>query len=83
MTRVRDQVIELIKTLPEDSTLEDIHYHLYVREKVEHGLKAIDEGRLVSQAETEISIRTKFVTPALVGVNGDKWNVMTQIREEA
>lgn len=53
MTRVRDQVIELIKTLPEDSTLEDIHYHLYVREKVEHGLKAIDEGRLVSQAEAE------------------------------
>lgn len=53
MTRVRDQVIELIKTLPEDSTLEDIHYHLYVREKVEHGLKAIDEGLLVSQAEAE------------------------------
>jgi predicted transcriptional regulator len=53
MTRVRDQVIELIKTLPEDSTLEDIHYHLYVREKVEHGLKAIDEGRLVSQAAAE------------------------------
>lgn len=53
MTRVRDQVIELIKTLPENSTLEDIHYHLYVREKVEHGLKAIDEGRFVSQAEAE------------------------------
>ncbi|PTL35467.1 hypothetical protein CLG94_09345 [Candidatus Methylomirabilis limnetica] len=53
MTHVRDQVIELIKTLPEDSTLEDIHYHLYVREKVEHGLKAIDEGRLVSQVEAE------------------------------
>ena len=53
MTHVRDQVIELIRALPEDSTLEDIHYHLYVREKVEHGLKAIDEGRLVVQAEAE------------------------------
>jgi predicted transcriptional regulator len=53
MSHVRDQVIELIRTLPEDSTLEDIHYHLYVREKVEHGLKAIDEGRFVSQAEAE------------------------------
>ena len=32
---------------------------------------------------TEADVRTKFITPALVGPNGDKWNVMTQIREEA
>ena len=32
---------------------------------------------------TEADIRTKFITPALLGPNGDKWNVMTQIREEA
>lgn len=28
---------------------------------------------------TEADIRTKFITPALVGANGDKWNLMTQI----
>jgi type I restriction enzyme R subunit len=32
---------------------------------------------------TEADIRTKFITPALVGPDGSKWNVMTQIREEA
>ncbi len=53
MAHVKEQVIELIKSLPEDSTLEDIHYHLYVREKVEHGLKAIDEGRVISQEDAE------------------------------
>lgn len=53
MSSVKEQIIELIKALPEDSTLEDIHYHLYVREKVERGLKAIDEGRLVSQEDAE------------------------------
>jgi type I restriction enzyme R subunit len=31
---------------------------------------------------TEADIRTKFITPALVGADGDKWDVMTQIREE-
>jgi type I restriction enzyme R subunit len=31
---------------------------------------------------TEADIRTKFITPALVGANGDKWNLMTQLREE-
>jgi type I restriction enzyme R subunit len=35
------------------------------------------------KALTETDIRTKFITPALVGPNGEKWNVMTQIREEA
>ena len=34
------------------------------------------------KALTEADIRTKFITPALVGAKGDKWNVMTQIREE-
>jgi type I restriction enzyme R subunit len=31
---------------------------------------------------TEADIRSKFITPALVGLGGDKWNLMTQIREE-
>ena len=35
------------------------------------------------KALTEADIRTKFITPALNGVDGAKWNVMTQIREEA
>lgn len=25
---------------------------------------------------TEADIRTKFITPAIVGANGDKWDVM-------
>jgi type I restriction enzyme, R subunit len=33
------------------------------------------------KALTEADIRTKFITPALVGP-GSKWNVMTQLREE-
>jgi type I restriction enzyme R subunit len=31
---------------------------------------------------TETDIRTKFITPALVGTTSAKWNVMTQLREE-
>ncbi len=34
------------------------------------------------KALTEADIRTKFITPALVGENGEKWDVMTQIAEE-
>lgn len=31
---------------------------------------------------TEADIRTKFITPAIVGDSGGKWDVMTQVREE-
>ena len=31
---------------------------------------------------TEADIRTKFITPAIVGASGEKWSVMTQVREE-
>lgn len=31
---------------------------------------------------TETDIRTKFITPAILGESGSKWNVMTQVLEE-
>lgn len=31
---------------------------------------------------TEADIRTKFITPAILGARGEKWDVMTQVREE-
>jgi type I restriction enzyme, R subunit len=34
------------------------------------------------KALTETDIRTKFITPAIVGADGSKWDVMTQVREE-
>lgn len=58
MPIVKEQAINLIKTLPEDCTLEDIQYHIYVLEKVEKGIKAIDEGRVVSQNEAEKRVKT-------------------------
>lgn len=31
---------------------------------------------------TEADVRTKFITPAIVGTDGGNWDVMTQLREE-
>ena len=35
------------------------------------------------KALTEADIRTKFITPAIVGEDEAKWDKMNQIREEA
>jgi hypothetical protein len=43
----KDEVEQLLKKLPNDCTLEDIHYHLYVIEKVCRGIdRAETEGSL-------------------------------------
>jgi predicted transcriptional regulator len=55
--RVKEEAISVIQSLPDDCTLEDIHYHLYVRAKVERGIKAVDEGRFMSQEEAEKRVR--------------------------
>jgi len=44
---------KLLEQIPDNSTFEDIQYHIYVREKIEHGLKDIQEGRVLSQKEAE------------------------------
>ena len=57
MSTIKEKAIELIKSLPDDCTLEDIQYHLYVREKVERGIRAIDKGQVVSQEEAERKVK--------------------------
>ncbi|MCR4320807.1 MAG: hypothetical protein NUV74_10800 [Candidatus Brocadiaceae bacterium] len=57
MPIAKKQAIKLIKSLPDDCTIEDIQYHLYVLEKVELGIRAIDEGRVVPQEEVEKRVR--------------------------
>jgi type I restriction enzyme R subunit len=37
---------------------------------------------VIKKSLSEADIRSKFITPAIVGRNGDKWDLMTQIREE-
>ena len=46
--------LSLIQNLPDDSTLEDIQYHLYVRENVERGLRDLKSKRTVSQREVAL-----------------------------
>jgi hypothetical protein len=53
MSTAKTQVQKMLEELPDDTTLEDIQYHIYVREKIEHGLEDLEKGRIVSQEEME------------------------------
>ena len=43
----------MLETLPDDSTLEDIQYHLYVLEKVKRGVQRADAEGTVPHAEAK------------------------------
>jgi hypothetical protein len=47
----KQEVRELLTQLPDDSTLEDIQYHLYVLEKIKRGRTDIAAGRSFTQEE--------------------------------
>ena len=53
MKTAKEKVKKILDTLPDDSSFEDIQYHIYVRSKIEQGLKDIEEGSVLSQEEVE------------------------------
>ena len=53
MSTAKEEVQKMLEQLQDDASFEDIQYHIYVREKIERGLKAIEKGHLLSQEEVE------------------------------
>lgn len=53
MSTARDEAIKAISRLPEEVSWDEIMYEIYVKQKIEEGLKAADEGRTVSHEEVK------------------------------
>ena len=53
MLTAKQEVMELLKDLPDTSTLEEIQYHLYVHQKIQRGIQDVEEGKIYTQEEVE------------------------------
>ena len=53
MSAAKQEVEALLDKLPDDCTLEDVQYHIYVLEKVQRGVQSADRDGTVSQAEAQ------------------------------
>ena len=53
MNTTKEKVQSLLKQLPDDCSIEDIQYHLYVIEKVSRGLEVADTEGAIAQEEVE------------------------------
>ena len=44
---------QILEGLPDDATLEDIMYAMYVRKKIERGLRDAEAGNLIDHADVK------------------------------
>jgi len=51
MNTAKDEVKAILEKLPEDCSLEDVQYHLYVLEKIRRGIERADNEGTISQDE--------------------------------
>ena len=50
---VKAEMIKMLDALPDQLTWEDLQYHIYVRQKIERGMRDVEAGRTFSQEEVE------------------------------
>lgn len=53
MLGVKQEVIKMIQTLPDEVTIDDIMAELYFKSRVGAGLKELDEGKGIPHEEVE------------------------------
>lgn len=53
MNTAKNEVRSLLEQLPDDCTIEDIQYHLYVVEKIQRGVERAKTEGTLSQLEVE------------------------------
>lgn len=58
-TTAKEAVRQTVEHLPDSATWDDIMYELYVKQKIEAGLKAVEEGRTISHEEMKQRLLAK------------------------
>ncbi len=58
-TSIKTKAHETLQTLPDNASWEDVMYSIYVRQKIENGLKDVAEGNSLSVEE----VRKRFGLP--------------------
>ena len=57
MSTAKEEVKALLDKLPDDCSLEDVQYHLYVVEKINKGIERADKEGVLSQDEVERKLK--------------------------
>jgi predicted transcriptional regulator len=57
----KQAVRELLAKLPDDCTLDDVLYHLYVLQRVSQGLAEAESGELIPHEQVQQELRRRWL----------------------
>lgn len=60
----KERVRKLLEDLPDDCSIEDVLYHLYVIQSIDRGLADVEAGRTIPHEEVAEQLRRKWVLGA-------------------
>ena len=60
----KQRVLAVLDRLPDDCSLEEVLYHLYVVQAVENGRADVEAGRTLTHEQVERELREKWVLGA-------------------
>lgn len=60
----KNTIRALLERLPDDCTLDDVLYHLYVLHSIENGVDDFENGRSISQEQVADEFRRKWRSDA-------------------
>jgi predicted transcriptional regulator len=52
----KEEAKKIIDRLPDQATWDDIMYQLYVQKKIDKGIKAVEDGKIMSHKEAKMRI---------------------------
>lgn len=51
MSTAKEEVLRILERLPDDASLEDIQYQIYVLQKIDYGLADVEDDHTISEEE--------------------------------
>lgn len=63
MLTAKQEMTSLLGRLPDDGSLEDVQYHLYVIEKIRRGLDRVETERVLPQGQVKIQLGKWLINP--------------------
>jgi len=60
MQTIKESAKEVVDHLPDNCNWDDVMYTLYVKRKIDQGIKASEEGRVVSHEEAKQRMLSRF-----------------------
>ena len=53
MATIKEEAQKVIQELPDEASWDDVMYEIYVRKKIDAGIKAADAGNLIPHAQVK------------------------------